>query len=685
MNKTSLSTSDKWLMLYILAFIGTGICFSFLVIKNFSSPLSGMTGLGPQLGVNHDFVDVQEYKGFYLAKNLHFNPFPHVDLVTNQVFYPYGVNSVFTPWSDEADLFYAALYSLWGAGPWLQSYYLLTVLITAVGAFFLLKRDYGSARALGAGFLLSFGNFYAVNKYSHHLTLAIVHWLTLGLIADFLITKRVVLRKDLSLKLILVRSGLLLLLFSHELGYIAGLGLMSFTVTILFMGGLICYRYVRGEFKLLESLSRVILAWRDEFLAYPRIGVALLGLNIFAAYLYLPFTLQIVGEARQFNLTETNISVLWANPLRVFLPLFPVISKPEMSLEEVFHDSSETIFDGRPGWFLLILGGMGLWQNRHRMTIFMPLLITFALCLLYIPGELFVDLTLKELGLLTASVLGLWLVRNRLGMVILLLAILVWGLCLNPTLFLVPTLKLFPWFMFNRTGGRCTLIYPAILCIFALHINFSQLSLYKRQVVTGFLVILACVEFGTVYSLRSSYQQPEPLSQDFFAYMNYVKQQPGEAVLDWPFCIVSGGGADNLCPYYFYNSGISSLRRFHEKKVMGHYFGRLHPSQVAPYFQAGWDRLFFPDDQMPSRQSRCFTAAEWSFFTDFFKLNDFAGINLYVDRLPERCISDFSNRFGAFTAETWVPGAGRVKFIPKSLELRNQVNLALGSSLKLKE
>ncbi len=114
---------------------------------------------------------------------------------------------------------------------------------------------------------------------------------------------------------------------------------------------------------------------------------------------------------------------------------------------------------------------------------------------------------------------------------------------------------------------------------------------------------------------------------------------------------------------------------------MGTYFGRLHSSQVEPYLQAGWDKMFFPD-QTRTRQARCFNEAEWSFFTDFYNFNDFAGINLYLDRLPKDCLADFYTRFGTPAVETVVPGTGVVQFIPKSTESRNQVNSTLGTSLR---
>lgn len=633
MKMSSNSKVYKSLVLLAFTFVCISFAFSFLIIKDFSSPLSGMTGLGPWPNINHDFVDVQEYNGFYFAKNLYFNPFPHLNLINNQVFYPYGINSIFNPWSIEKDLFYAVLYSFFGSGPWLQIYYLMTVLVTATGTFILLKRDYGFARASGAGFLVSFGNFYAINKYPHHLQYSVIHWSILSLIADFLIVKRVVLKQKVSLKLILVRSCLLFLTFGHDLGYIAGFGLMSFTISALFIAVLICYRRFRGELKIIKLLRTGIETYKNDFFASPRTCLALLGLIIIAAYIYLPLVIQIATTAKSFDFTGISFGDYWTNPFRLLIPFFPIIINPGRTLEKVFHDSPEAIGTGSPGWFLLILGTIGLWQNRNKITIFVPLLIIFILCLLYIPGVL-------------------------------------------------PTLKIFPWFAFNRVQGRCTVIYPAILCIFALHTDFNWLSLPRKQALAGLLVILACTEIGTAYSFRFGYEQPKLLNQNFFTYMNYVKQQPGEAVLDWPFCIASGGGPDNICPYYNYNSGIFALRRFHEKKVMGQYFGRLHHSQVVPYFQAGWQKLFFPDSNTPSRQKRCFKQAEWSFFTDFYKLNDFAGINLYVDRLPKDCVTEFYTRFGYPAVETLVPEAGVVKFIPKSSELRNQVNLALGANLK---
>jgi hypothetical protein len=668
-----------------LIFVGIAIAFSILIIQNFSSPLSGMVGLGPLLEVNHDFVDIQEYNGFYFAKNLRFNPFPQLNLVNNQVFYPYGTNNVFNPWLIEGDYFYAVLYTWFGTGPWLQIYYLSTVLIAAIGTIVLLKPDYGLIRAFGVGLIVSFGNVYAVHKYPHHLQDAVIHWMTLSVIVDFLIVKKAVLKQPIALRLLLIRLCLLFLSIGHDLGYIAGYGLTSLVISLLFIAGLLIFRRFKQAISFQQTFQDTIASYQQEFFANRVLCIVLLGVAALAGFLYVPLAFQIAIAAKSFDFSGVDFGPLWINPVRLLLPIFPVFQNPRNTFEGTFRDSPEAAFAANPGWFLIILGAIALWQNRSQLAPFIPLLVLFGACLFYIPGQLFSPYTLQEAGAWSAVFISLWCVRKQWFLWV--PCAIVWLVILyfQPTLFLVPTLQLFPWATFNRVSGRSTVLYPVILSLLALHLN-GYLHSRKQKWLAIALVGLACIELGTAYSFRFSYQQPTPLNRDFFAYMETVKQQPGEAVLDFPFCIASGGGARSICPYYFSNSGIFALRRFHEKKVMGQYFGRLHESQVAPYFEAGWDKLFVPDRTFfPNRQARCFNAAEWTFFSEFFKLNDFAGINLYTDRLPQQCTIAFHEKFGRAIATTTIPGAGNVEFIPKAPELRNQVNVAAGLRLRLNE
>ncbi|MFN6565914.1 hypothetical protein [Dendronalium sp. ChiSLP03b] len=622
-----LDRNKSKILITVLAFFCIVFAFSLLIIKNFSDP---MVGDGD--------IEQWEYTGFYLEKNISFIPFPKLNLINNQVFYPYGTNSVFQPWSVERDIFYAIAHSLFGIGPWIQFYYLFSVLLTGIGSFILLVKDYGFTRASGAAFIIPFFSFYAIHKYPHHLSYSVFHWTALSLIVDFLIVKRVTLKQHVSLMLILLRACLLILSLGQELAYIAGFALMSFTISTIFITVLLSYRYYKNKHKSLVSLIQSAAEnYKIEFFAYPRLSLALLGLTVTASFVNLPLVIQITREAKSYDFTGVSSVAWWANPLRILLPFLPNFNPGQGNLDQFFGDLPEGLGAGSPGWFLLIIASIGLWQGRKQITIFIPLLIIFLLCLFYHPANF-------------------------------------------------PILKIFPWFAFNRVQGRCTVLYPIIFCIFALNINLNGLRLYIRQFLSALLVILACTELYTAYSLKINYQ-PYSFDKSFFQYMNYVKKQPGEAVLDWPFCAVGGNGigGNSLCPYYSKNGSIFALRRFHEKKVLGQYFGRLHPSQIEPYIEAGWDKMFIPDNPdifKASRQKRCFSSDEWSFFTDFYKFNDFVGINLYIDLLPQDCVENFYERFGKPTVATKVPEVGLVTFIPKSLELRNKVDLNLGNSLK---
>ncbi len=614
--------------LTLIAFLCVLLAFSLLIIQNLSEPLIG-------------FGDTEqwEYAGLYLRNNISFTPFPQLDIFNNQVFYPYGTSNVFRPWSIERDIFYSIFYSVFGIGPWIQIYYILSTFVTGIGTFILLYKDYGFSRASGAAFLIPFFSFYAIHKYPHHLAYSVFHWTALSLISDFLILKRVVLKRNVPLQLLLLRASLLVLSLGQELGYIAGCALTSFTISTIFVALILGYRYlIKKEIGLINFTKNKVNSYRREFANYPRICLVLLGSLLFASLIYFPLVLQIAKEAKRFDFTGISNGAWWANPLRLLIPFFPFLHPGQSYFEQLFKDSPEGFGAGSPGWFLLIVASVGLWQGRKQIIIYAPLLLIFLFCIFY-----------------------------------------------HPTKF--PILKIFPWFAFSRVQGRFTIFYPIILCIFALNINLNGFRFHTKKLVSLLLVFLACTEVYTAYSLKLNHQYFFPVNQNFLQYMNYVKKQPGEAVLDWPFCAMGGNGIGDksLCPYYSKNIAISALQRFHGKKVMGHYFGRLHPSQIEAYIEAGWDKLFVPDDRdisKASQQKRCFNSYEWDFFTDFYKFNDFAGINLYVDLLPQNCVNSFYERFSNSIVETKVPDAGTVKFIPKSPELRSQVNLSKGLSLK---
>jgi hypothetical protein len=599
--------------------------FISIVVKDVAHPLSG--------GADYDYW---EYTGFYLRKNLRFLPFPQLNLTNDQSFYPYGVNGVFQPWGIERDYFYGICSYLFGTAAWVQIYYLISIAVAFLGSFALLQRDYGFTRAWAAGLMVTAGSFYTIAKYPGHTGYAIVHWTILSFIADFLLVKKITLRSPISLQLLLVRVLILLLSLGQELGYVAALAITSFTVSGLFILVLAAMRWAKKQITI-ETVQHQISVWKQQIRQQPRRYVGLIALILAVTYLYVPLVVQISVAAKSFQSLPSGSMA--ASPLRLLIPFFPGIDPSNLFWDKLLKDGPEGVGAGSPGYFLLILGMLGLWQARGQRLIFAPLLLIFWACIFY-----------------------------------------------EPTKF--ATLKILPWFAFARIGGRVTIVYPVILTLFALHFE-SPIKSQKSRRIAIVLAAIACLELSTFYQWRLKNYQPYAFDPNFNNYMATVKAQPGEAVLDFPFCAIGGnavGGAEGLCPYYTQTCGNFSFRRFHGKKVMGQYFGRVHPDQLKDLIAAGWPKLLLPDS--PSifeavRQKRCFNAKEWQFFEDFYRLNDFAGINLYVDRFPPNCVEEFYQRFGQPVQSTVLPLAGKVVFIPKPESQRRLVDSERGLKLKL--
>jgi hypothetical protein len=203
-------------------------------------------------------------------------------------------------------------------------------------------------------------------------------------------------------------------------------------------------------------------------------------------------------------------------------------------------------------------------------------------------------------------------------------------------------------------------------------------------------VALLAVEATTAY--RIALITPKPYVRpdaSFERTMATIAATPGEAVLEWPFCVAAGNGlgTGELCLYYHQQSGLFALRQFHHKKVVGQYFGRLHRSQLAPFRQAGWPQMFFPDVDHPmlaTRQRRDFLPGEWRFLADFYRLNDFCGLLIYPDLLDPETVRTIHEVAGPPVAETTYPGVGRVEFIPKTVAWRSGVDPALGRTVRLR-
>lgn len=607
------------------------VLYAAIVIRNFRGPIG-----------DHVESFLYEYLSYYVSKNLTFTPLPHLDLDNDQVFYPFGTSQGLQSFCVERDLLFSLLTSTFGRGPWLQIYYFGGLVIATYGTFGLLRRDYGDRRATVAAILANLFNFYGAQKYPYHFNIACVHWTTLAIVCDFVIATRLVMRRRITVTFLLLRVLLMALAFGLELGHVLGYALTSALATVVFAVALLAYRAYAGRRSPEDTsdLARFVRDAREELGQKRNQGIilALVGALVFVALLEGPLVAQIVAATKRYDFQNVPLGVWWSQPIRLLIPYTPWVHPSQQPrFLRIWEDQAEVgIGSGGAGIFLLALGVIGLLQSRRKL-VYVPLVVTFV-----------------------AYVVS------------------------RPTFDLV---RWMPWFAFTRVLSRATVVYSAILALLALDVSFTRISMRLRAPMFAGLLAIGLLE---VYTL-STIKMAEPafaFDDEFMAHMKKIESLPGEAVLDFPFCILGGNGdLAYLCPFMERLKSVYALQRFHHKKVIGQYLGRVHPSQTKPFVDEGWPKMWDPDDPdatVADKQMRCLSDAEWDFFEKFFYENDFAGIQLAIDRLPPGCAEQFYARFGAPMGEVTVPKADRLAFIPRDPATFDRVDKEKAKSLRLR-
>jgi hypothetical protein len=581
------------------------VIYGIFFVRNFSLPL---TGGGD--------IDEWEYVGYFLAENIHFDIFPQIELQQNQTFYPFGTTQAFSDWSLESNYWFALLYKIFGHGAWLNYYYVFSLMVSFLGTYLLLKNDFGQKRAFFAGFVVTFFNFYALNKYPHHFNHSTIHWTILSIFSDFILTKRIILRERISLKWIILKAVLLIATLGMNLGYICGFALTSFVLSLVVVAVIIVKRYAGNENQLTQYFRR----WQMQIKDSPGKYVLLTLPSLLLLYFYLPIVWQIYRESQSLHFDNAQSPHLWSNPLRMLFPYFPFFSAIQNPLTEILRDMPEGLGSGSPGWFCLGLGITGYFSNRKKYwLVFLPMVILLVISTFYHPNK-------------------------------------------------IPTLKIFPWGTFNRVPSRFTSILPIIFCCFILPIDWYRIKSHK--ILSFILTILFLIEGFVVYRFLYN-KETFIVDKNFFNYMAVVEKQKGEAVLDFPFCIVGGDGKglkENLCPVFSKTCNIYALRRFHHKKVIGGYYSHIHPMAIKGFVDIGIGNLTEPDSRDWRNASKVindFSDEQLAYFIKYVQYNDFVGINLYTDLIPANMYKQIVNKIGKPTQSTIFPGAGRVVFIPK--------------------
>ena len=596
-------TTINYLLLFITILLP--ILYGVFFVRNFTFPLSGGGD-----------IDEWEYVGFYLAENIHFDPFPQLILNQNDTFYPFGTTQVFADWSLESNYWFAVFYKNFGHGAWLNYYYVLSLVISFLGTYLLLKKEFGIGKAFFVGFIVTFFNFYALNKYPHHYNHSTIHWTILSLFADFVLTKKIILRENISLKWVFLKAFLLIATLGMNLGYVCGFALNSFVLSLFIVAFVLLKRYFKADFQVFILLK----SWLNDFKTAP-LFYFLLGIpSIILLYFYLPLVWQIYTEAKNFHLDEANAPHFWSNPFRMLLPYLPYFSALQNPYVNILKDMPEGLGSGSPGWFCLLLGIVGFFKNRSKYwVVFLPFIILLVISTFYHPNK-------------------------------------------------IPTLKIFPWGAYNRVPSRFTSLLPVIFCCFFLPI---QLNIFRlKKIFLVFITTLFVLELSVVYSYRFS-QKPYAFDKNFFSYLANIEKQKGEAVMDFPFCIVGGDGTglvENLCPIFQKTCNIYALRRFHHKKVIGGYYSHVQQAAMNGFVSAGignWAVADSPNWRDAAKITNQFSEEQMAHFIKYFQYNDFVGINLYVDLIPKKMYQQIETSIGKATQATSSPGAGKLVFIPK--------------------
>ncbi|MSP61747.1 MAG: hypothetical protein EXR72_15715 [Myxococcales bacterium] len=598
---------DRRLLACVAALLLAVGAYAAVVIRDFHGPIG-----------DHSESFLSEYLTWYFSTHVQLLPVPRFDLTNDSVLYPFGANGALQSWCIERELFYTALARNFGVGPWLQLYYLASLLCGTLGTFALLRGDHGDTRATVAALLANVLNYYGAQKYPCHFNMAVVHWATLGIVCDFVLAGRAVSRRPLTPTWLLLRALLAVLAFGLELGHILGFALTSLLFSGAFILALWMVRWRRGA-----DPRAAWRAWRAaaslDWRAHRR-RIVLLAVGIAGvSWIYGALVVGVVRAATVYDFGGLYAGTWWAHPIRLIIPYFPFLHPSQQPRYlRLFGDQAEVgIGSGGAGWLLLVLAMAGLFQARRRLLRYVPLLVTLGVFALSRPGF---DL-----------------------------------------------MRWMPWFAFLRVLSRSTVVYSVLFALCAIDLSLRPLTPGWRRMAALALGVIGALELWTVAAIKLA-QPAYSYPPEFHAHMRRIAALPGEAVLDFPFCLCGGNGAiGNLCPIEQVRS-VYALQRFHHKKVIGQYLGRLHPLQAQPFVDAGWPLLLLgdaDDNGKSQRIDRCPEGEAMDFISDFYMNNDFSGIQLAIDRLPAGCAERFYQRFGAPMGEVALATAGRLAFLPR--------------------
>jgi hypothetical protein len=280
------------------------------------------------------------------------------------------------------------------------------------------------------------------------------------------------------------------------------------------------------------------------------------------------------------------------------------------------------------------------------------------------------------------AILGIRALRKRNagpGLIIIspfliLLGIAIWYLGIKPHWVQHILQALIPFMAFFRVASRWGLFLPQIVTVIIV-LSWPELSRWfmktwktssnKFKYAVGIFVALSVLEASWIF--KPVVMMPA-FSASMLHFLEEVRDLPGSAVLDIPFCVIGGNSiCEHQCVGHPQSTAGACFRQWHDKDVYGIYESRLVPSQCVPYSQAPF-ALWFD----AWRKDRCFTPDEWKGFCSHLDEHpQLAAVLLYSDLWPAilkpSCQQELKEHLGEPLAESQFYGDGYTGGVGKRL------------------
>lgn len=591
---------SEWNGFFYLILVSLLLIFFFYMIKN----------LNPFCHTSESVYVVGD--AFFLTHNINWFPFPHLNLPCDFFAYPYKFDPVFLTWMLEHDYFSGLLLAIFGIGPWEQIYWIISLAISAIIPYILLRKygHYENWRSAVFALLVTFCNYAVICKYPSHYTLVIYHWVVISFVMDFLVLKKYFDKERYSATFVLLKIMFLVFCLGLELGYIAG---MAFCSTFL-----VCLYIFFCELIRSRSFVQPFRWFWEQFLytckdfKSSRINYFVSGLIIIALFLYLPIVLQIAIITKTGSVSDSSL-IQTASWRRILLPIFPWFH-PAMFMKYCLADPAygiaDTIYANCVGWsFLLIFIG-GFFFSKKKFLIFLPFALLVFLIVFVIQ---------------------------------------------------FPLLKYFPCFSYARFNERFSpalvpLISFAILC-------FDKKCFYRLplKIFLCFLIPCLALECFTAYSKTFVWIDLIPTSK-CMEVIKKLQKWPGQAICFLPFSVMGGDGHYIGTPCDSSSPHKMQFAAFTKKKTNNFYGGRLDllSGELPQMQKCRWD--IFHNQLIKGTLSE----QNLQEFEIFLKSADFAAIVLFDGEVHPVAKQQILKRFGHVEPVWFCGHFMHVIFLPDS-------------------